>query len=84
MHLSEQSQSDLRWIRDPFLDDPRDHGFVVVHGHTITNTVDVAENRIGIDTGAFCTGRLTALGIESSERWLIQAGNDGIERISLD
>ena len=84
IHLSEQSQSDLRWIREPFLDDSRDHGFVVVHGHTITNQVDVADNRIGIDTGAFCTGKLTALGIEGPERWLIQAGNEGSERISLD
>jgi serine/threonine protein phosphatase 1 len=70
--LSEQSQSDLRWIRDPFLDDPTDHGFVVVHGHTISNTVDVAPNRIGIDTGAFCTGVLTALCIEGPNRWLLQ------------
>ena len=73
--LSEQSQSDLRWIRDPFLDDPTDHGFVVVHGHTISNTVDVAPNRIGIDTGAFCTGVLTALCIEGPNRWLLQTSD---------
>lgn len=84
IHLSEQSQSDLRWIREPFLDDPRDHGFVVVHGHTITNSVDVAANRIGIDTGAFCTGKLTALGIEGTDRWLIQACGEGTEQVSLD
>lgn len=70
--LAEQSQSDLRWIRDPFLEDPTDHGFVVVHGHTITNAVDVTPNRIGIDTGAFCTGVLTALAIEGPKRWLLQ------------
>ena len=74
--LSEQSHSDLRWIRDPFLDDPTDHGFVVIHGHTITNHVDVAPNRIGIDTGAFCTGVLTAIGIEGPRRWLIQTSED--------
>ncbi|MCL6678242.1 serine/threonine protein phosphatase [Sphingomonas sp. RG327] len=72
VELSEQAQSDLRWIRDPFLSDPTDHGFVVVHGHTITNAVDVATNRIGIDTGAYCTGVLTALAIEGPKRWLIQ------------
>jgi len=70
--LAEQSQSDLRWIREPFLEDPTDHGFVVVHGHTITNAVDVTPNRIGIDTGAFCTGVLTALAIEGPKRWLLQ------------
>jgi serine/threonine protein phosphatase 1 len=70
--LAEQSQSDLRWIRDPFLDDRSDHGFVVVHGHTISNTVDVEPNRIGIDTGAFATGVLSAIAIEGSRRWLLQ------------
>lgn len=82
--LSEQSQSDLRWIREPFLDDPTDHGFVVVHGHTITNSVDVAPNRIGIDTGAYRTGTLTALGVEGSRRWLIQTSEDEAHRVSLE
>ncbi|HEX2803257.1 MAG TPA: metallophosphoesterase family protein [Sphingomicrobium sp.] len=72
VEISEQSQSDLRWIRAPFLEDSTDHGFIVVHGHTITNEVDVAPNRIGIDTGAFCTGTLTALAIEGPRRWFIQ------------
>lgn len=72
VEVSEQSQSDLRWIRAPFLEDSTDHGFVVVHGHTITNEVDIVPNRIGIDTGAFCTGTLTALAIEGPRRWFIQ------------
>lgn len=79
--LAEQSQTDLRWIREPFLDDTTDHGFVVVHGHTITNTVDVAPNRIGIDTGAFCTGVLTAIAIEGSRRWLIQTSEDETDQV---
>lgn len=82
--LAEQAQSDLRWIREPFLDDTTDHGFVVVHGHTITNSVEVAPNRIGIDTGAFCTGTLTALGIEGSNRWLIQTSDAQTEPVLLD
>ena len=81
--LSEQDRNDLRWIREPFLDDPTDHGFVVVHGHTITNSVEVTPNRIGIDTGAFCTGTLTALGIEGTKRWLIQTSQSDTERVSL-
>ena len=51
--LDQQSQADLRWIRDPFLFDESDHGFVVVHGHTISEEVDERPNRIGIDTGAY-------------------------------
>lgn len=69
--LDQQRQADLRWIRQPFLGDESDHGFVVIHGHTITEEVDERPNRIGIDTGAYRTGVLTALAIEGAERWLI-------------
>lgn len=71
--LAEQRQSDLRWIREPFLGDDTDHGFIVVHGHTITEDAVERSNRIGIDTGAYATGRLTALGLEGDKRWLIEA-----------
>lgn len=69
--LEEQSCSDLRWIRGDFLDYRGDHGCMVVHGHTITEAVDEQPNRIGIDTGAFASDCLTALGIEGSERWYL-------------
>lgn len=71
VELDQQRQSDLRWIREPFLFDETDHGFVVVHGHTICEEVEERPNRIGIDTGAYRTGVLTALAIEGSERWLL-------------
>jgi serine/threonine protein phosphatase 1 len=69
--LDEQRATDLRWIRREFLDDPRDHGVMVVHGHSITEDVDHQPNRIGIDTGAFASGKLTALGIEGTETWVL-------------
>jgi serine/threonine protein phosphatase 1 len=69
--LEEQNSSDLRWIRREFLEDDRDHGAMIVHGHSITEDVDVQHNRIGIDTGAFASGKLTALGIEGTEHWVI-------------
>jgi len=69
--VDQQSQADLRWIRDPFLFDESDHGFVVVHGHTITDEVEERPNRIGIDTGAYRSGVLTALAVEGNERWFI-------------
>jgi serine/threonine protein phosphatase 1 len=69
--VDQQAQSDLRWIREPFLFDESDHGFIVVHGHTISDEVDERPNRIGIDTGAYRSGVLTALAIEGTERWLI-------------
>ncbi len=69
--LEDQKPSDMRWIRNEFLDDTRDHGVMIVHGHSITEAVEERPNRIGIDTGAFASGRLTAIGIEGTERWFL-------------
>lgn len=74
--LSHQAQADLRWIRHPFLEDESDHGCVVVHGHTICDAVQWRSNRIGIDTGAYRSGVLTALGLEGEERWLLDTANE--------
>ena len=72
--LDEQVGADLRWIRGSFLASGADHGAMVVHGHTITAEPEMRANRIGIDTGAFASGVLTALGLEGTERWLLQTG----------
>ena len=69
--IDEQSTNDLRWIREPFLSDSSDHGFVIVHGHTITDVPVIRSNRIGIDTGAYSSNRLTALALEGDLRWII-------------
>ncbi len=69
--IEDQDPHDLRWIRDPFLTDAKEHGFVVVHGHTIVTTVEERPNRIGIDTGAYRSGVLTAVGVEETERWFL-------------
>ena len=71
IEIDQQRQADLRWIREPFLLDDSDHGFVVVHGHTICCEVEERHNRIGIDTGAYRSGILTALAVEGNERWVI-------------
>ena len=70
--LQMQNQKDLRWIRQAFLDSEDDHGFVVVHGHTISGEVVERANRIGIDTGAYTTGRLSAVGLEGAHRWFLE------------
>jgi serine/threonine protein phosphatase 1 len=59
--LDRQEPRDLMWIRGPFLATDSDFGKRVVHGHTIVARPEVRANRIGIDTGAFHTGRLTCL-----------------------
>jgi len=69
--LAAQSQRDLRWIRSDFLNSDADHGFLVVHGHTIDLEIVERNNRIGIDTGAYASGMLTAIGLENGERWYL-------------
>jgi serine/threonine protein phosphatase 1 len=71
--LAEQEEHHLRWIREPFLDHTEPHQHFVVHGHTITETIDERSNRIGIDTGAYRSGCLTALVLEGTARRIIQA-----------
>lgn len=73
IELSEQERHDMLWIRDAFLRYSDRHSHVVVHGHTIFEEIDERPNRIGIDTGAFRSGRLTALVLEGEERRYIQA-----------
>jgi len=76
--FEEQRESDLRWIRRDFLTYEGSFDGVVVHGHTISEAPEIRHNRIGIDTGAFATGRLTALVLEGeSQRILETRGTPG-------
>ena len=60
--LAEQRLFDLLWIREPFLRSRRSFGKLVVHGHTRTrdDQPEVRRNRVGLDTGAYASGVLTA------------------------
>lgn len=85
--IEEQKTGDLRWIRERFLDSDKAFSHVVIHGHTIFDDVDDAGTRIGIDTGAYATGRLTALVLEGAEKHCLQAvdrnGEIAVERQAL-
>jgi serine/threonine protein phosphatase 1 len=72
--LAQQSGRDLRWIRGEFLETAQDLGAVIVHGHTITETVTEKANRIGVDTGAYRTGILSAVRLEGAERSFLSVG----------
>jgi len=74
--LDAQASEDLRWIRSEFLESTRNHGKIVIHGHTPTADVAERHNRIGIDTGAYATGRLTAIGLSGEDRWFLATGED--------
>jgi serine/threonine protein phosphatase 1 len=60
--LDGQAESDLLWIREPFLSDRRDYGRLIVHGHTplITGMPELRSNRLNLDTAAVFGGPLSA------------------------
>lgn len=66
--LTAQRKEDCLFIREPFLSHRGQFGKVVVHGHTPVSQPEVKSNRIGIDTGGFFTGHLTALRLEGEAR----------------
>jgi len=70
--LGQQQSADLRWIRNGFLDSDTDHGVTVVHGHTISAEPEAMANRIGIDTGCYAGGALTALVLEDDQQRFLQ------------
>ena len=80
--MEQQPVETLRWIREPFLSHSAPHPSVVVHGHSITAEVEDRGNRIGIDTGAYSSGRLTALVLEGTLRRYFETveGEDGTIR----
>jgi serine/threonine protein phosphatase 1 len=63
LDLEDQQSDDLLWIRRPFLQEPHGLPYTVVHGHTFRSDYSVTRllHRIGIDTGAYISGMLTAL-----------------------
>ena len=64
--LKQQRDDDLIWIRKPFLNRPHGLPYIVVHGHTFGSDYRITRlpHRIGIDTGAFKSERLTPLPLE--------------------
>ena len=70
--LEHQIQEDQLWIRDEFLQSKKDHGAIVVHGHSIVPEPELLPNRIGIDTGAFRSGVLTCLVLEGDQQRILQ------------
>jgi serine/threonine protein phosphatase 1 len=66
--LLEQDDEDLMWIREPFLSQGPGWPIIVVHGHTPASEPSLGPGRIGIDTGAFFTGKLTVLKIDGETK----------------
>ena len=71
--LADQTETDLLWIRRDFLDDPRDHGALVVHGHTPVDSVTHYGNRLNIDTGAGYSRDLAVVAVDGRRVWRLTA-----------
>lgn len=71
--MTEQEEADLVWGHRNFLRHPRQDGVWVIHGHTITEQIIPTQGRLGIDTGAFATGRLSAAFINHDSVDILQA-----------
>ncbi len=74
VELDQQSEYDMLWIRDAFLNDTRPLGAVVVHGHTPATEPHRDSRRVGIDTGAYISGQLTAARFEHETVEFISTG----------
>jgi len=73
--LEKQIDDDRLWIREEFLESRKKHGAMIVHGHSISHDVEELSNRIGLDTGAYLTGKLTAIGLQGQDRWFLTTAN---------
>jgi len=73
--LEKQIDDDRLWIREEFLGSRKKYGAVIVHGHSISHDVEQRPNRIGLDTGAYLTGKLTAIGLQGQDRWFLSTGS---------
>ncbi len=65
--LERQTEEDMMWIREPFLAEGPKLPLMVIHGHSPKPAPDLGPGRIGIDTGAFYTGKLTVLKIDGGQ-----------------
>lgn len=77
--LDQQSEDDLLWIRAPFLDDNRDHGVLVVHGHTALTAATHHGNRVNLDFGAGHGRDLSVAVFEGRDTWILT--EDGREAL---
>ena len=77
--LDKQNEQDLTGIRDEFLNHRKPSSYMVVHGHTIVTDPVVTRTRIGIDTGEFATGKLSAIYIKSDKYKIIQVNQNNLK-----
>lgn len=84
-NLGEQTERDLIWLREPFMNFVGDLGRIVVHGHTVVGDRPVVtENRVSLDTGAYASGRLTVMRLHEGSMSFFQTDGSADAIISVD
>jgi len=73
--LTEQSESDLMWIRSEFISNTSLYDKVIIHGHTPAHPIEILPNRINADTCAYDTGILSCVVLESTSYRVIEASS---------
>jgi serine/threonine protein phosphatase 1 len=71
--LSAQTETELCWIREPFLSHRADYPWLVVHGHTALDAATHYGNRLNLDSGAAYGGPLSAAVITDRSAWALTA-----------
>lgn len=77
--IAKQRREDMLWIRDEFLDTRRNFGGTVVYGHTPSARPADRGDRVGIDTGAYATGKLTVAVFEGGARRFYAVSKDRVK-----
>ena len=67
--LADQDPHDLLWIRDEFLRDTRDHGKLVVHGHTPVEEPTHYGNRVNLDAATGWGQPLNVVKFDGRHAW---------------
>lgn len=75
--LARQSRHDMLSIREPFLSTSKALPCFVVHGHSVAFEAQIMPHRIGIDTGAYATGRLSAVMLEADRHAILSTDGEG-------
>jgi serine/threonine protein phosphatase 1 len=70
--LALQDERIFLWIRNEFLESKKASDYVVVHGHTPEPEVANLRWRIGLDTGAYASGILSAIRLHETSRQVLQ------------
>ena len=72
--FDKHTDEDFMWVRQEFLIEKRATDKIIVHGHTPSDKPILGPGRVGIDTGAYAGGTLTALKLVPGKIEFLEVG----------